>query len=221
MKLVERVLDNISSEDMADIASGFGFSSQKMSSLMNATISGLLSAFKARIVSSMNSGDMSPLLQVINSTDTDFNINDLFDGNSEALSTLYQRISEFSNIDVGQISEIIPHIMPVISNAITTMFQEYGANMLIASGGNFINDLMSNNNTNYETAINAANNFLGSIFGNAPESIPTNAQEQATAPNIQSQALKSDNSFVQNLFDLFDQDNDGSVMDDIYRMLVR
>ena len=213
MKLVERVLDNISSEEITDIASGFGLSSQKISSLMNATISGLLSAFKARIVSSMNSGDLSPLLQVINSANSDFNINDLFDGNSEALTTLYQRISEFSNIDVEQISQIIPNIMPVISNAITTMFQEYGANMLIASGGNFINDLTNNSSTSYETAINAANSFLGSVFGNISEQIPV--------ANIQSQGLKNDNFFVQNLFDLFDQDNDGSVMDDIYRMLVR
>ena len=58
MKLVERVLDNIPSEEISDIATEFGFSSQKMSSVIHAVIPGILSAFKARIVSSMNSGDL-------------------------------------------------------------------------------------------------------------------------------------------------------------------
>jgi Bacterial protein of unknown function (DUF937) len=212
MKLVERVLDNIPSEEISQIASEFGFSSQKMSSVINATISGALSAFKARIVPSINSGDMSPLLGLVNGTNENFNLNELFDSNSAALNTLYQRISEFSGVDSTQISQIIPTIMPVISNAITTMFHEYSANTITESAGNFISDLMSNNN-GYETAISAANNFLGSVFGNLPD--------QTSHINNTQDTPKNDNFFVQNLFDLFDQDNDGSVMDDIYRMLVR
>lgn len=211
MRLVERVLDNISSEEVSDLASEFGFPAQKMSAIINATISGVLSAFKARIVSSMNSGDMSPLLKVINTPQEEFNINDLFDGNSEVLNTLYQRIGEFSNVDNQTISTIVPTIMPIISNAITEMFQKYSSNAVLSSGGNFINDLMSNNG--YEVAVNAANKFLGSIFGKLPE--------QVTFTNEQSSLAQNDNFFIQNLFDLFDQDNDGSVMDDIYRMLVR
>lgn len=209
MKLVERVLDNISSEEISDIASGLGFSAQKMSSVIHSVIPGILSAFKARIVSSINSGDMSPLLNMLSNNNTNFNIHELFDSNTEALSTLYSRISELSGIDVNQISSIVPHIMPTISNAISTMFQEYGSNMLVASGGNFINELLNNNT--YETAINAANNFIGSVFGTPPE--------ETAATNVQ--ATTENDSFAQNLFDLFDQDNDGSVMDDIYRMLVR
>ncbi len=210
MKLVERVLDNISSEEISDVASGLGFSSQKMSSIIHSVIPGVLSAFKARIVSSMNSGDMSPLLNMISNANTNFNINELFDSNTEALGTLYSRISELSGIDVNQISTILPQIMPTISNAISTMFQEYGSNMLVASGGNFINELMNNNG--YETAVSAANSFIGSIFGTAPEQSVATSDEQVTSDN---------DNFAQNLFDLFDQDNDGSVMDDIYRMLVR
>lgn len=212
MKLVERVLDNIPSEEISDIASEFGFSSQKMSSVINAAISGALSAFKARIVSSINSGNMSPLLELVNGSSENFNLNELFDSNSVALNTLYQRISEFSGVDTQQISDIVPTIMPVISDAITKMFQEYSANTLASTTGSFITDLMSNNN-GYETAINAANNFLGSVFGTAPEQTPYINAPLGTP--------KNDNFFVQNLFDLFDQDNDGSVMDDIYRMLVR
>ncbi len=214
MKLVERVLDNIPSEEISDIASEFGFSSQKMSSVIHAVIPGILSAFKARIVSSMNSGDMSPLINLINNTESSFNINELFDDNSQALNTLYQRISEFSGIELSQISQILPALMPTISHAISTMFQEYGANTLINSGNNFINELVANNN-GYETAIDAANNFLGSIFG-------TVTQQTSETTSVAQTAIASESdNFVQNLFDLFDQDNDGSVMDDIYRMLVR
>ena len=218
MKLVEHVLDNISSEEISDVASEFGFSSQTMSSVIHAMIPGVLSAFKARIVSSMNSGDMSSLLGVISNTESNFNINELFDDNSEALNTLYQRISEFSGIEISKISEIVPSIMPTISNAISTMFQEYGSNALMTSGSNFISELIKGNN-GYDTAIDAANNFLGSVFGNVPEE----AQVQNSGQNLVTNAVTSTDgdSFVQNLFDLFDQDNDGSVMDDIYRMLVR
>lgn len=210
MKLIERVLDNISSEEITDIASVFGFTNQKMSSVMNATISGILSAFKARIVSSLNSGDVTPLIETMNN----FNLNDLFDGNSTAINTVYNRISEFSGIETDKIHDIIPHIMPLISGAITKMFQEYSTNMLVSEGGNFISELI--NNSSYDTAINAANNFLSSVFGTAPETMP-----QQNIGGSSSVGQVSNNSFIQNLFDLFDQDNDGSVMDDIYRMLVR
>jgi hypothetical protein len=212
MKLVDRVLDNISSEEIADISSEFGFSAQKMSSVINATISGVLSAFKAQIVSSMNSGDLSPLLELINNDSDTFNLKQLFNSNAAVLNVLYTRIGEFSDVSAVQISEIIPAIMPLISNAITTMLQEYGTNTIISPTGSFISDLM-HNNSGYEVAINAANKFLNSVFGNKVD--------DTAQANVMQDSLENDSFFIQNLFDLFNQDNDGSVMDDIYRMLVR
>ncbi|MFT6071978.1 MAG: hypothetical protein ACJARD_001330 [Alphaproteobacteria bacterium] len=211
MKLVERVLNNISSEEISDIASEFNFSAEKMASIVNAVIPGVLSAFKARIVSSMNSGDMSPILGVLSNTETSLNINDLFDGNETALNILYHRISEFSNIDLDKTAEIIETTMPTISNAVATMFQEFSADVLMSPESNsHINELISSE-SGYEQAVNSANNFLDSVFGT------TNAGEKIIQGNI----VVENDDFVQNLFDLFDQDNDGSVMDDIYRMLVR
>ncbi len=212
MKLVERVLDNIPSEEISEIAAEFNMPAVNISSVMNAIIPGILSAFKAKLVSGMNTGDVSSLLGMFESTQSNFDINQLFNDNTEALNTLYGRISEFSGIDEQKISEIVPAIMPTISNAVSNMLQDFGASTLIAQGNNFITDLVSTN-AGYETAINAANDFLGSVFGMETKkelSIPASSAE-----------LNEHDSFVQNLFDLFDQDNDGSVMDDIYRMLVK
>gem|GEM_PF-4304659 len=211
MKLVERVLQNISSEDISELASAYNFSSSKMLSVINSVIPGVLSAFKARIVSSMNSGDVTPLLGILSHSHTDLNIENLFDDNEAALQILYQRVSAICDIDINKTPEVVKSTMPTISNAIVTMFQEFNADALMSpENNNYINQLITSDN-GYEKAISAANNFLNTVFDK--KVVTTKNANENTAP-------ESDN-FVQNLYDLFDQDNDGSVMDDIYHMLVR
>ena len=67
------------------------------------------------------------------------------------------------------------------------------------------------NGSPYESAIKAANDFIGNIFGG----------QTAEKLAAESSQLAPQNDFAQTILDLLDQDNDGSVMDDIYHMLVR
>lgn len=210
MKLVDRVLDNISAETIETLAQKFELNSSKMSAIINSMIPGVLSAFKARIVSSMNTGDIKPLLDLISDAQTDITIDALFNDNTEALNTVYNRVSEFTAIDIQKISQIVPKTMPIVSVAISQMLQEFGSSSLLTAGNNFMSELITSDN-GYEQAINAANKFIGNIFG-------IDMQKKNT-PNKNPAA--EDDNFIQNLYDLFDQDNDGSVMDDIYHMLVR
>lgn len=210
MKLVERVLDNISTDEVTSLAAAFNLPQTKMTSVINSMIPGILSAFKARIVSSMNSGNIEPLTNLLNNIHTNLSIDELFDDNIQALNTVYQRISQFTGIPIHDIAHIVPSLMPTISNAISKMLQEFGSASLMISGNNFINDLVTNEN-GYDKAINAANKFIGSVFG----------LDMEQDSQIKSHATSVEDGFLQNLFDLFDQDNDGSVMDDVYHMLVR
>jgi hypothetical protein len=213
MKLVDRVLENISSQEITQIASSFGLAPQNMSSIMHAMIPGVLSAVKARIVSSMNSGDTSSLMSLLDTSSQNLNTQKLFDDNPTVMNTLYQRISEFSGVDQNTIESLAPNLMPVISGAVTSMLKNFGTAAITQQGSNFMTDLLSSN-SNFETAITSANDFISSIFGTKTPETELNSDKAQPSDNNQ-------NPVLQNLFDLFDQDNDGSVMDDIYRMLVR
>lgn len=215
MKLVERVLDNITSEEILELASTFGISSQKLSSVIHAVIPGVLSAFKARIVSSMNSGDMMPLLGILSDTnEADITIENLFNGNKAAMDTLYHRTSAVTTISIEETTMIIQAIMPTISSAIVAMLQDFSADALMSSeNNNYINELITSDN-GYEKAISAANDFINTVFDKKVVDVP---QEEDPSDVTMMEA----DGFVQNLFDLFDQDNDGSVMDDIYHMLIQ
>jgi hypothetical protein len=211
MKLVERVLHNISSEEINDISSTLNISISKINSVITILIPGILSAFKAHIVSSMSSGDVAPLLNVFINSQKNMTIKDLFSNNHQALDMLYNRINEFSGIATMLVPDVINALMPTISQATLTMLQEYSVNSLIDDNdNNYIQQLITNDN-GYENAINDANKFLCSVFNTSIHDV----ENYSKIDNV------SDDNFVQNLFNLFDQNNDGSVIEDIYHILIR
>lgn len=215
MKLVEKVLENISSENLQSLSSDFRLSPEQTLGAVNALIPGILSALKAKLFTGLAQGNTGDFLNIINDFSSEnFNIRTLFSDNSEALTTLSDRISAFANIDGQTVKNFIPSALPMIMTAITQMLHTVGTHSLMATGsqllGNFFTDKMQG--SPYEIAIKSANAFLSSVFGGNTEEILSNTVNNDVANN---------NNFIQTVLDLFEQDNDGSVMDDIYHMLVK
>jgi hypothetical protein len=224
MKLVEKVLENLPQDTVTHLSQLLNVDSVQISSALNALIPGVLSAFKAKLVTDMSQGNATGFLDIVshftgNTSTASEQLNTLFAGNSDAMDTLTQRVSAFSGMNVSDVQTLLPAALPTIMTGVVDMVKSVGVSSAITSGSELLNSFLSEKNASspYETAIAAANKFIGSVFGGS-----TQAKMNA---NIASDSVEADapagGDFVHTIIELFDQDNDGSVMDDIYNMLVK
>lgn len=221
MKLVKAILDNIPAETIDTLKGDFNLSEAQTSSILNSVVPGLLSAIKAKIVTDTDGDEHSngflSLISEFYDDNKDSNdlMNSLFSGNNEAISMLTNRVSSLTQIDADTISNIIPSLTPAIMGGVSKMFDSFDINTLLGGQsdnvlGNFFSESQAGKSL-YGGAIKAANSFIGSIFGG-------DTQKKMSEDNA---SMVETNGSLSMILDLFDQDNDGSVMDDIYHMLVK
>lgn len=218
MKLVEKVIEQISQQNLQSLSDSHNIDLDQIKNALNALVPGILSAFKAKIVTGLNDGNTSDFLNLISNFNSDSNDNQallssLFGDHTEVVNTLIQRVSAFSGMSEDTVKAFIPAAMPIIMSGITEMIQNITMDSAIETGSQALSSFLSEENSAspYENAIKAANDFIGKIFGG----------QTAEKLAEESSSLAPQNDFAQTILDLLDQDNDGSVMDDIYHMLVR
>ena len=218
MKLVEKVIEQIPQQNLQSLSDGYNIDSDQVSNALNALVPGILSAFKAKIVTGLNDGNSMDFLNFISNVGSDSNDNQallssLFGDHTDVVDTLVQRVSAFSGMNEETVKAFIPSAMPTIMSGITDMIQNVTMDSAIETGSQALTSFLSGDHSGspYESAIKAANDFIGNVFG---------GQTAAKLAEDNSQ-MSPQNDFVQTILDLLDQDNDGSVMDDIYNMLVR
>ena len=218
MKLVEKVIEQIPQQNLQTLSDNYNIGSDQITNALNALVPGILSAFKAKIVTGLNDGNSADFLNLVSNFNSDTSDNralltSLFGKNQDVIDTLIQRVSAFSGINEDVVKSFIPAAMPAVMTGVTEMIQNVTVDSAIATGSEALSNFFSGNSTHspYESAIKAANDFLGNVFGG----------QTAEKLAAESNQLSPQNDFAQTILDLLDQDNDGSVMDDIYHMLVR
>ncbi|MEM6603432.1 MAG: hypothetical protein AAF621_05215 [Pseudomonadota bacterium] len=219
MKLVEKVYGEIAPDDIRGLALDNNITEADAKNVIQALIPGILSALKAKLVTGLNEGNASDFLTVIDEfskphLDGQVILNRLFSNNKQALETLTERVAAFSNVDKVLAKQFVPASIAPVMTAIVKMIKKIGDESQINAASSELDDFFNirTSNSPYEVAIKAANDFIGSVFGGEVE-------KKMQAENID--RITPQNNLVYTLLDLFDQDNDGSVMDDIYHMLVK
>lgn len=209
MKLIEKVLENISDNDIQTIATKCHINEGQVEQILQSITPGILSAFKAKIVTNLDAGTTNTLVDILSAPSTET----LFSYNQEALDTLTSRVSALTEFSKEQIDKFLPIFLPVIIKGIADMLQSMTGTALFETGSQMLNNFFSStpdNNSSYENAIDAANKFLNSVFG----------KNVVAAPNS-SDIAEENGQILQHILEVFERNNDGSMMDDIFNMLIK
>ena len=206
MSLTQVAIDNLPQSHLNALSEKFGLSETALSGAMGVLASAALSAVKAGVVRRSTQGEAVSLTSVF----ADFGegaaaspLGDLLGGNQQASDLLKSKVADAAGVSEGDAGALIQEAAPSLMNSLKEALQ----NLPQLLSGDTVGSAFAG--TGYEGALNAANNFLQSVFGEK-------AAAESGAVNT-----PGGGGVFQSLLDVIDADNDGSVTDDIFNMLVK
>jgi hypothetical protein len=209
MSLVHEIINHIDDSSINELSAKANTSPSNIENALYTLAPGFLSAIKAKLTSDNGNQSVVELFKEFMTSNNSIEeyghniISTLFQGNENVKEAITNRVAEKSNIQPDGVSAILPESASLVFGGLLSVLQREGFSQLLDSNYNNITNVVGDAlNGNFQDAIQAANKFIGSVFGNESH-------------------LDNNSFFSGQLLSFLDADKDGSVMDDIVKMFAK